>query len=75
MLRKGRYKYIRTLVRDEIEELYDVEADPGERDNLAVQAKHLSRLRAYRNALDSELRRTGGSILAENLPSPVEASP
>src|SRR5262249_14846208 len=33
-LRQGKYKYIRTLVADQIEELYDLEADPQELKNL-----------------------------------------
>ena len=34
---RGRYKYIRTLVKDEIEELYDLENDPQELKNLALE--------------------------------------
>ncbi len=56
----------------EIEELYDLEADPGERLNLALEPSHLSRLREFRQRLDAELRRTGGEALADSLPQPVE---
>lgn len=66
-LRKGRYKYIRTLVADEIEELYDLEADPQELRNLAVQADSLELLAQYRRMLIGELRRTGAGM-ADNLP-------
>lgn len=71
-LRQGRYKYIRTLVKDEIEELYDIGADPREQRNLAVEAPHQDRLRELRAALQAELRRTGGEALADNLPQPLE---
>lgn len=73
LLREGRYKYIRTLVPKEIEELYDIEDDPGERRNLAVKPEFLDVLRTYRKKLDAELRRTDGATLADNLPAPREA--
>lgn len=74
-LRKGRFKYIRTLVRDEIEELYDIENDPSEHINLAVQPQHRERLEDFRSALRDELVRTGASTLADNLPTPKVISP
>jgi len=40
MYRKGKYKYIRFLHDDAIEELYDLEKDPKELWNLSVDAKH-----------------------------------
>lgn len=72
LLRQGRYKYIRTLVKDEIEELYDIESDPREQHNLAVEPRHRDLLRDYRTRLDAELRRTEGEPLARNLPKPVD---
>jgi len=65
---KGRYKYIRTLVEGEIEELYDLKNDPEELTNLALDAKHASRLKRMRNALLAELRRTDAGMI-DNLPS------
>ena len=67
-LRQGRYKYIRTLIEGEIEELYDLENDPDELHNLALQREHQSTLREYRAALIAELERTNAGIL-ENLPA------
>lgn len=58
-LRQGRYKYVATLVPDEIEELYDLEADPLERRNLALDARHHALLEDYRARLGAELARTG----------------
>jgi arylsulfatase A-like enzyme len=57
LLREGRYKYVRPLVRD-LEELYDLEADPEELDNLAVKPEHRQTLRRLRAAAIAELRRT-----------------
>jgi choline-sulfatase len=68
-LRQERYKYIRTLVEDEIEELYDLEADPQELHNLAVDPQHRARLTDYRRRLVSELQRTDAGLV-ENLPEP-----
>ena len=66
-LRQGRYKYIRTLVDDEIEELYDLEADPEELVNLALKPAHRKRLAEFRRRLIDELKRTGAGM-ADKLP-------
>ncbi len=66
-LQKGRYKYIRTLVEGEVEELYDMDRDPAELVNLAFEPEHLDRLREYRAATLAELRRTGAGM-ADSLP-------
>lgn len=58
LLRDGRYKYIRTLVEGETEELYDLDADPEELDNLAATAEHGPLLAALRAKAAAELRRT-----------------
>jgi arylsulfatase A-like enzyme len=47
MIRDRRYKYVRPLVRD-FEELYDLDNDPEELDNLAMKAEHKSRLSRMR---------------------------
>lgn len=70
-LRQGRYKYIRTLVKNEIEELYDLDADPEELKNLAMDAKHHATVKKFRKALIAELRRTDAGVV-DNLP-PVRA--
>lgn len=57
-VRQGKFKYVRTLVPDEIEELYDLEADPQELKNLALDAAHRLTLEDYRTRLLAELRRT-----------------
>jgi arylsulfatase A-like enzyme len=66
-LRQGRYKYIRTLVKDEIEELYDLQSDPEELTNLALLGKHQKTLKQFRNALLAELRRTEAKVV-DHLP-------
>jgi arylsulfatase A-like enzyme len=67
-LRQGRYKYIRTLVANEIEELYDIKADPEELTNLALKPKHANTLTEFRKATVSELKRTDAKM-ADHLPS------
>ncbi len=66
-LTKGRYKYIRTLIANEIEELYDLKSDPEELTNLALKKEHGARLKKFRQALLDELKRTDAGIL-KNLP-------
>ncbi len=68
-LREGRHKYIRTLVEDEIEELYDLEADPDEVKNLALDPARRDLLAGLRARFLAELRRTGAAV-ADRLPSP-----
>ena len=37
MVAEGRYKYIRNLIKGEMEELYDLQRDPEELVNLALK--------------------------------------
>lgn len=67
-LRQDRYKYIRTLVANEPEELYDLESDPEELDNLALKPKHKDTLKKFRSATIAELKRTGAPF-ADKLPA------
>jgi len=73
-LAQGHYKYIRTLVADEIEELYDLRSDPEELTNLALDPAHQDRLGKFREALVSELRQTGAK-LADHLPPVKQLNP
>lgn len=73
MLRKGPLKYIRTLVPDEIEELYDMESDPGELHNLAFDPAHADTVKEYRALLMAELERTDAKFI-DTIPAPVPAS-
>jgi arylsulfatase A-like enzyme len=56
MLRDGKYKYVRPLVED-LEELYDLEADPDELDNLAVKPEFRKTLEKLRAEAIAELRK------------------
>jgi arylsulfatase A-like enzyme len=67
LLRDGRHKYIRTLVPGEVEEVYDLDTDPEELVNLAVDERHAPLLGRLRDAARAELVRTGAGF-AENLP-------
>lgn len=66
-LRQGKTKYVRTLVEDEIEELYDLEVDPEELTNLALNPSQRATLERMRAATIAELRRTE-SPFVDNLP-------
>lgn len=66
-LRHGHFKYIRTLVADETEEVYDLAADPGELTNLALDPEHREQLLRLREAALAELRRIGAKLV-EHLP-------
>jgi len=72
MLRDQRFKYIRTLVPNETEELYDVIADPGEFFNLASRKEFESQLTEYRWMAVNELVRTRAPFVDE-LPPVQEA--
>jgi arylsulfatase A-like enzyme len=71
MLREKNWKYVRPLVED-LEELYDLERDPEELDNLAVKRPHQARLRRMRAAAVAELRKTGCGFV-EAMPAVREA--
>lgn len=71
-LRHGKMKYIRTLVPDEIEELYDLESDPEELTNLALVPAHSATLARLRDMTVAELRRTGAGFV-DNMPVPKTA--
>jgi len=64
-LHDGRYKYIRTLVAGEIEELYDLENDPEELHNLALSQEHATRLQRMRADTIAELKRTKAGFVNE----------
>ncbi len=62
-LREGKYKYIRYLVENEIEELYDLDADPKELNNLALSDDHKEILEDFRERLINELKRTDAPFI------------
>ncbi len=69
MMRDGRYKYIRHFKDDVIEELYDLERDPDELDNLAVNPEYRETLTALRRKAVEEFRKKDGDFVA-HLPEP-----
>ncbi len=62
-LREKNYKYIRYLIDDEIEELYDIENDPEELTNLALNADYKELLEELRVKLINELKRTNADFV------------
>lgn len=60
---KDQYKYIRTLEKNEIEELYDLEKDPNELNNLAMDPAFHPLIVTMREKAESELARTDAPFL------------
>ncbi len=68
MLRQGPFKYVRPLVANELEELYDLHQDPEELDNLAVKPAYRETLGRLRAAAIVELKRTDAGFV-DRMPS------
>jgi arylsulfatase A-like enzyme len=69
LMMDGRFKYIRALLDNELEELYDLKQDPDELHNLAVDPKFASKVKKMRKAMVAELKRTGAKLV-NDLPTP-----
>jgi arylsulfatase A-like enzyme len=69
MLHDGRLKYTRYLAEDCIEELYDLENDPDELVNLAVDSAWRDRLSDIRREAEQVFRHKGATFV-DVLPSP-----
>ena len=68
-IREGKYKYVRYLRPGEIEEVYDLAADPEELTNLAVKQDHAELLARLRKVAIEELRRTQAGFADEMPPT------
>ena len=66
-LQDGKYKYIRNFVEGEIEELYDLDTDPEELHNLALEKENRDRVLRMRAETVAELERTDAGMV-DNLP-------
>ena len=66
-IRDGKYKYIRNLAAGEIEEVYDLNSDPEELDNLAIKPQQKSLVERLRKLAIQELRRTEAGMV-DHLP-------
>ena len=69
MMRDGKYKYIRHFKDNVIEELYDLEKDPEELNNLAVNPEYKTLLKKLRAKTIEEFKKKDASFL-ELLPPP-----
>ena len=69
MLANGRYKYVRNLIEGEVEELYDMQKDPEELSNLALNPLHAERLSGFRAKATQELHRTKAPFV-DAMPKP-----
>lgn len=67
------YKYTRYAHPDRIEELYDLDNDPEELNNLAVKAEFKDKLWEMRAACIQSIKDHGGSVFADYLPLPETA--
>lgn len=71
MVARENLKYVRTLIEGEVEELYDLDRDPEELQNLALDPNYASRLERFRAELVRELERTNAGF-AKDLPGPAK---
>jgi arylsulfatase A-like enzyme len=70
MILDGKHKYIRYIFPNRIEELYDIEKDFDELNNLALSPEYKDRVIEMRGKLDDYLRKTGGELFVDLLPEP-----
>ncbi len=71
MLRQGKYKYIRYIYKDYLDELYDMEADAEELHNLAVRSEYHETKLHMRALLNDELKKVGATFVPF-LPEPLQ---
>ncbi|MCA9164563.1 MAG: sulfatase, partial [Planctomycetales bacterium] len=74
MLRDGHHKYVRTLVAGEVEEIYDLDADPEELTNLAARPENAALLEKLRATTIAELIRTEAQFVDRMPPTKAMAA-
>lgn len=62
-IRDGKHKYIRYLGVEEMEEVYDLKADPEELTNLAIKPENAELLAKLRKTAIADLRRTQANFI------------
>ena len=68
------YKYTRYAGPDYLEELYDLDTDPEELDNLAIKPQFKSKVLEMRAACIQSIKDNGGAVFADLLPEPSTAA-
>lgn len=68
-LREARYKYITYYGLWDVDELYDLETDPEERQNLRYDPAHAERVARMETRLYAEMEKLGGMEVPLNAPS------
>jgi hypothetical protein len=68
------FKYTRYANPDRIEELYDLEVDPEELDNLAIKPQFKSKVLEMRAACIQSIKDNGGGVFADLMPEPTTAA-
>ena len=63
MMRDGNYKYIRHFKDGVLEEVYDLENDPEELNNLAVHPEYREMLAKLRQKAEEEFRKKDGAFI------------
>lgn len=64
-VRHGSWKYVRYLAGEDLEELYDLAADPEELTNLAADSDHRDTLERLRGLWTEEMERAGAEFLGD----------
>jgi arylsulfatase A-like enzyme len=74
LLRNGKYKYVRTLVDGEIEEVYDLDSDPDELNNLSANPNYSELVKKLRALAIDQLRSTDAKFVNSLPPTRAESS-
>jgi arylsulfatase A-like enzyme len=75
MMRDGKYKYVRYLKAGVLEEIYDLDKDPEELNNLAVNPEFAPLLERLRSKAVDEFHKKDGDFVDYLPPPGVQGQP